>query len=320
MAVVLVTGAAGFIGSHLVDRLHGQGHTVLGLDNLSRGTRNNLAQAERQSGFRLLEVDLTQLSRSLEAVRLATPGAIDEIWHMAANSDILAGVSDPDVDLQHTFLTTHNALRIARALRVPRFLFASSSAVYGEHPGVLTEDTGPLFPISNYGAMKLASEGAISAALEAYLSRAWIFRFPNVVGPRATHGIIYDLVHKLKRSRAELEVLGDGTQSKPYLDVQELLDAMFHAREHATGKLGCFNIGVGADDATTVRTIAEKVVAHLAPGTPIRFTGGAKGWPGDVPRFRYSTQRINDLGWKPRLRSDEAIERAVQDVAAELAA
>jgi UDP-glucose 4-epimerase len=316
----LVTGAAGFIGSHLVDRLHAQGYTVLGVDNLIRGTRRNLVEAERHPGFRLLEVDLSEYPRCLEAVRAAATGPIDIIWHLAANSDISAGVADPDVDHRHTFLTTHNSLRIARELKVPRFVFASTSAVYGDHPAVLTEDTGPLFPISNYGAMKLASEGLLSAARESFLEQAWIFRFPNVVGNRATHGIIYDLIHKLKRTRAELEVLGDGTQRKPYLHVSELLDAMLHAREKAQAPLNYFNVGVaGSEDGTTVRTIAEQVLKVVAPQTPIRFTGGKKGWTGDVPQFRYSTAKIQGLGWTPKLTSDQAIERAVREIAAELA-
>jgi UDP-glucose 4-epimerase len=319
MRTALVTGAAGFIGSHLVDRLHAQGYTVLGVDNLIRGLRRNLVEADKHPGFRLLEEDLTQYPRCLEAVRAAAPGPIEILWHMAANSDIAAGVADPEVDLKHTFLTTHNSLRLARELKIPRFAFASSSAVYGDHPSVLTEDTGPLFPISNYGAMKLASEGLISAALESFLEQVWIFRFPNVVGSRATHGIIYDLIHKLKRTRAELEVLGDGSQSKPYLHVSELLDAMLLAREGATQPLNYFNVGVaGQDDATTVRTIAEKVLAVVSPETPIRFTGGKKGWTGDVPKFRYSTAKLQALGWKPQLTSDQAIERAVREIAAEL--
>src|SRR3954470_9244007 len=143
-----------------------------------------------------------------------------------------------------------------RELKIPQLAFASTSAIYGVLPGRMVEDGGPLFPISNYGAMKLASEACISAALEAYLQRAWIFRFPNVVGSRSTHGVIYDFVQKLKAKPSELEVLGDGTQEKPYFHVSDLLDAMLFIAEHATEKLNCFNIGT-ADTVTTVRYIAE---------------------------------------------------------------
>jgi UDP-glucose 4-epimerase len=185
-------------------------------------------------------------------------------------------------------------------------------------PDKLVEDVGPLFPISNYGAMKLASEGCISAALEAYLQKAWIFRFPNVVGSRSTHGVIYDFVQKLKANPNELEVLGDGLQEKPYFHVSDLIDAMLLIVERASEKLNYFNIGT-ADTATTVRYIAERVVNRMSPGAGIRYTGGSKGWVGDVPKFNYSIEKLKRLGWAPRLSSNAAVDRAVEEVVAEAA-
>jgi UDP-glucose 4-epimerase len=164
--------------------------------------------------------------------------------------------------------------------------------------------------------MKLASEAIISAAQESFLQRAWIFRFPNVVGSRSTHGVIHDFVQKLKQTPAELEVLGDGSQAKPYFHVNDLIDAMLFITDHAAEPLNYFNIGT-ADSVTTVRYIAKAVVDRMAPGAKISYTGGSKGWPGDVPRFNYSIEKLAALGWVPKLTSDEAVDRAVEEVVGE---
>jgi UDP-glucose 4-epimerase len=307
---VLVTGAAGFIGSHLVDRLIQRGHFVLGVDDLSRGSMANLEWALRQREFEFLELDLTDSQRLRE---LVAKFPIDVVWHMVANSDIAAGVADPAIDLEKTFLTTFKLLGAMRDAMIRRIAFASTSAVYGVNERILTEDTGPLFPISNYGAMKLASEATISAAVESFLHRAWIFRFPNVVGPRATHGIIFDLLRKLEHNASELPVLGDGTQQKPYLHVSELLDAMLLIRERADDPLNCFNIGP-EDEGVTVLRIAQMIVDEAAPSAVLKFSGGKKGWVGDVPTFRYSIEKIRRLGWTPKMTSAEAVGRAVREI------
>ena len=311
-AVSLVTGAAGFIGSHLVDRLLSLGHRVIGIDNLILGRRDNLSQAQKHANFVFRELDLNDTGRCQEFLRAETKSSpIETLWHLAANSDIQAGVRNPDVDLNLTFLTTYNALKLMEALRIPRIVFASTSAIYGDHDVELKEETGPCFPISSYGAMKLASEGIISAAVERFLERAWICRFPNVVGSRATHGAIHDFIKKLRANPGELEVLGDGAQEKPCLHVDELIDAMLFIFQNSAARLNCFNIAP-ARGATTVRHMAEAVVRAAAPGARIRFTGGSKGWVGDVPRFRYSIEKLRRLGWTPRLSSDEAVELAIR--------
>ena len=314
----LVTGAAGFIGSHLVDRLLERGVRVLGVDNLKLGRRENLAGAMGQAGFRFVELDVNDGSRLSELLKEeSASGPVSMVWHLAANSDIRAGVKDPDVDLRDTFLTTHNLLKVAREQGIPQLAFSSTSAIYGVQEGRLTENIGPLFPISNYGVMKLASEAAISAALEAFLQRAWIFRFPNVVGSRSTHGVIYDFAQKLKQNPRELEVLGDGKQEKPYFHVSDLIDAMLYITEHAAESLNFYNIGT-ADSVSSVRYIAEAVVRCQAPDAKIRYTGGSKGWVGDVPKFNYSIDKLVALGWRPRLTSNQAVDRAVREVVAEV--
>jgi UDP-glucose 4-epimerase len=307
---VLMTGAAGFVGSHLVDRLLKRGQRVIGIDNLRRGSRRNLTEALRNPRFQFFEADLTDLASFR---RIVAEFRITTVWHMAANSDIPAGIGDPNVDLRDTFLSTFNTLAVMREAGIPRIAFASTSAVYGVHKEPLKEDVGPLFPISNYGAMKLASEALISAALESFLERGWIFRFPNVIGPRATHGIIFDLMAKLKANPPDLEVLGDGTQQKPYLHISDLLDAMFVIYERSSDALNYFNIGP-PDDGATVLEIAQAVLREAAPSTCVRFTGGTRGWIGDVPKFRYCIDKIQELGWQPKLTSIEAVDRAVAEI------
>jgi UDP-glucose 4-epimerase len=221
------------------------------------------------------------------------------------------------VDLRDTFLTTHHLLKVLLQHGILQVAFASTSAIYGMLPRKLSEDLGPLFPISNYGAMKLASEAALSAALESFLKRVWIFRFPNVVGRRATHGAIYDFALKLKKNPAELEVLGDGSQEKPYFHVADLVDAMLFVVERASDPLNYFNIGT-ADTISTVRYLAEAVVKRMAPAAAIRYTGGTKGWVGDVPRFNYSVDKLRKLGWSPRLTSNQAVDLAVDEIVKEV--
>lgn len=317
---ILVTGAAGFIGSYLVDKLLCQGNKVIGVDNFVRGIKTNLSKALANPNFTLIELNLTNYAIYLKQVsQLHNINNISQVWHMAANSDIAAGVSNPDIDYNDTFMTTYNTLKLMKELHIKSIAFASSSAIYGVHELAIFEDIGPILPISNYGAMKLASEAIISAAVESFLDIAYIFRFPNIIGARATHGIIYDLCHKLIKDTTQLEVLGDGNQRKQYLHVIELIDAMLYITTHAYNKLNYYNIGT-LDQGVTVKQIAQCVLQHSYPTAKINYTGGAKGWVGDIPRFEYSVDKLTKLGWQPKLSSYEALEKSVIEITKEILA
>jgi UDP-glucose 4-epimerase len=315
--VTVVPGGAGFIGVNLVRRLleDGPGEIVV-IDNFIRGSLENLGDLVRHPSVHVIEADLSSRDECAAAFDRAREfGDVDEVWHLAANSDIPAGVADPDIDLRHTFLTTFEILLQMRRIGIRRLLFASSSAIYGDFEDEeLREDMGPLFPISNYGAMKLASEAQAAAAGDSYLDQALLFRFPNVIGVPATHGVVLDFVRKLKADPSVLPVLGDGTQRKPYLHVSELIDAMLQARSRSRGGVAAYNIGP-TDPGVTVRSIAERVVARVSPGAGIAFGHGAKGWAGDVSKFRYSIRRMKALGWRPSLDSAAAMDRAIDEIA-----
>jgi UDP-glucose 4-epimerase len=315
----VLTGAAGFIGSHLADCLLDRGDSVIGIDDLSLGTRRNLASAARNPRFSFYEGDLNDMESASAAIATAAAARpIDTLWHLAANSDIQAGVADPEVDLRRTFLTTYSAVQLCRRHDIRRVVFASTSAVYGELPGPLAEHAGPLFPISNYGAMKLASEAALTAATTGTLDAVAIARFPNVVGSRSTHGVLHDFLAKLAATPERLVVLGDGTQEKPYVHVSDVVRGLLFIRFGIEERIACYNLGDGAT-STSVAEIARLVVKRRSPGATIAYTGGSRGWAGDVPRFQYDCSRIQARGWRPTMTSTEAISTAIDELIAERA-
>jgi UDP-glucose 4-epimerase len=312
---ILITGVCGFIGSNLANLLLKNGERVIGVDNLSRGSLKNITSIEHNSNFHLIETEICNYSLFIESVtsfHIKYP--ITEVWHLAANSDIPAGIENAQVDLSDTFMTTFNTLKLMKELKIKIMSFASTSAVYGNlGDRKLVEDIGPLFPISNYGAMKLASEASISAAVENYLEKAFIFRFPNVIGMPATHGVIFDFIQKLRETPENLNVLGDGTQQKTYLHVDELIDAMIMIRYNSNDKINYFNIGAN-DEGATVKFIAEEVVKTFAPKASITYGEGNKGWVGDVPKFTYSVDKVHNLGWKPKLNSAQSLQKAIKQI------
>lgn len=308
---ILVAGGAGFIGSHVCDSLVAGGHDVVAFDNLSLGREGNLRQLEGNPAFQFVQGDVLDPGFN----RFIQDGSFDCIFHMAANSDIARSHSNPLIDFEHTFLTTLRILEAMRANGIKQLVFASTSAIYGETDGPVGENYGPLQPISHYGAAKLSSEAFISSYAENYGFQTWITRFPNVVGPRATHGAVYDFVHKLLRSPGRLEVLGDGTQEKPYLNVNDLVEAMILVWRTAEDAVNVFNVGTST--RTKVSNIAQ-IVIEEGPGTAeIVYTGGDRGWIGDVPRFTYDISAIRALGWSPSMTSDEAVRLAARAIWAE---
>jgi len=306
----LVSGGAGFIGSHLCDHLLAWGDEVHALDNLSLGRMENVAHHLDNRKFRFIRADLLDVEplRALfEAERY------DAVFHLAANSDIRRSCHETDLDLRQTFLTTYNVAECARRSGVREILSMSSSTVYGPHDKPLAETTGPLHPVSLYGAAKLASEGFLTAYASLFDIAVWIFRLPNVVGARLTHGCVRDFVERLQKDPTQLLILGDGSQHKPYLHVKDLIDAMMLAWEHSHDRINCFNIA--ADGTTSVREIARIVIEEMGlRNVRIEYTGEERGWPGDVPHFQYDSSKIRNLGWKARHTAEEAIREAVRSM------
>ncbi|MDR2907203.1 MAG: NAD-dependent epimerase/dehydratase family protein [Bacteroidales bacterium] len=304
---ILITGGAGFIGSHLCDALIHEGHNITVVDNLILGREENIAHLQSNLDFKFFNSDILN-TEHLDLI--FENSAFDAVFHMAANSDIQKGGKDPKVDYELTFQTTFNVLQAMRKHNVKQLIFASTSAIYGESKDLLTENYGPLLPVSNYGASKLASEAFISAFCANYGIQAWITRFPNVVGERFTHGVIFDFIQKLQNNPNELEVLGNGEQNKPYVYVKDLVNGILFVWQHSSEQLNIFNLGV--DSRTKVKEIAQMVIDEMHLTAGITYTGGDRGWIGDVPEFRYDLTKIHTLGWKAQRTSNEAVRLSIQ--------
>ena len=304
---ILVTGGAGFIGSHLDDALIARGHQVTVVDNLVLGRKENIAHLLGHPNFRFEEVDILDAAA---IHRVFEEGQFEMVYHLAANSDIQKGGKDPLVDYNLTFNTTFQILQLLKEFGIQKFFFASTSAIYGETYDVLNEDYGPLKPVSNYGAGKLASEAFISAFSSTYHIQTWITRFPNVVGERFTHGVIYDFIHKLQKNPAELEVLGNGEQCKPYVYVKDLVAGILFVIDHADAPYNVYMLG--SDSRTKVKEIAAMVIEEMGLNAQIRYTGGDRGWVGDVPEFRYDLTKVNTLGWVAPHNSNDSVRLAIQ--------
>jgi len=306
----LIIGGAGFIGSNLVSKILQKKSDVIVVDKLSFGIVDHIDTSKSE----FHEININNTKQVIDALG---GRQISEVWHLAANSDIPAGVDDMNVDLQDTFMSTASILKIMKEIECRKLYFASSSAVYGYNKNRLYEDIGPLMPISNYGAMKLASEALISASLESFLEKVCIYRFPNVVGTPATHGVVLDFVRKLQADMSTLEVLGNGSQQKTYMHVSELVEAMLFINENTGNGLNYYNIGA-LDDGISVKQIAEETAKVVSPGAKINFQKADRGWVGDVPRFSYSVDKLRQLGWIPTMSSLEAMERAVREIVSQV--
>jgi len=308
-----ITGGAGFIGSHLVDRLIRTGEITV-YDNLSSGKREFIGQHMGKPGFRFVQADV--LDRGQLAAAMKGSGAV---FHLSASPDVRIGQHDTAADLNQGTIATYNVLEAMRQQNISKIVFASSSVVYGETSGEpVPEDYGPLQPISLYGAAKLASEGLVTAFCHLFNMQAWLFRFANVVGLRATHGVIYDFIHKLRNNPGELEILGDGQQAKSYIHVSDCVAGMLYGFQHSVGQVNVFNLG--NHDVVDVKTIARLLLEQMGLSeVKLKYTGGSRGWPGDVPRICLDTSRMEKLGWKPKYSSEKAIRLAIKEILAELA-
>ena len=297
----LVTGGAGFIGSHLIDALLEKGYEIVCIDNFSSGKRefieHNLNKIE------IIEGDL--LNR--KDVEKALNGC-DVVYHLAANPDVRVGVVNTKTHFDNNIVATYNLLEEMKEKGVNKIAFTSSSTVYGDATIIPTpEDYAPLIPISLYGASKLAAEALICSYCHTFDMEAIIYRFANVVGPRSTHGVIYDFIKKLRANPDELEILGDGRQRKSYLYIDDCIDAMLFGVEKARERVEIFNIG--SEDWIEVKEIADIVAQEMNLKPKYRFTGGidGRGWKGDVKFMRLDISKLKNMGWKPKYGSKEAI-------------
>lgn len=302
----VVTGGAGFIGSHLVDSLVEQGHKVVVIDSLVAGKKETIAGHLKSGNVRLVEKDLLK-----DGWQDTLKGA-GRVFHLAADPDVRQSAMTPDPTFNNNIVATYRVLEAMRIHKVPELVFTSTSTVYGNATIIPTpENYAPFEPVSVYGASKLACEALISAYCHSFAMKSWQFRFANIIGARSGHGVITDFVRKLRENPHELEILGDGKQTKSYLEIHECVQAMHFAISHAKQPVNTFNIG--SEDWIDVKTIADVVVEEMKlKNVKYRFTGGAIGWVGDVPKMQLGIDRMKALGWKPQKGSRESVRIAVK--------
>lgn len=309
MRRVLVTGGAGFIGTNLVERLLDEGEDVFVVDNFVIGDRKNVGLFKGKENYHFVEMDISNTEKFLTHFE---GEEFDIIYHLAANSDIQKGGQNPGVDFRDTFSTTRSVLELMRQNSVKNLFFASTSAIYGDIYGEkATEDLGGLQPISYYGGAKFACESFISAYTYMNDFNVVVFRFPNVIGPHLTHGVIHDFKKKLQRDTKVLEILGDGHQTKPYIYVEDLVDVILKMTENPAKGMVVYNIGVNS--TTSVNRIADILCEVMGlKNVEYHYTGGSVGWKGDVPKFQYNLDKVHKTGWKAKNDSDEAVRKTCE--------
>jgi UDP-glucose 4-epimerase len=290
----IVTGCAGFIGSHLVDNLLRLGHKVVGIDNFSTGQYRFLEKALKKSNFDLYEIDLL----SLDKLKSIFSGA-EVVFHLAANADVRFGTKYPRKDLEQNIIVTHNVLEAMRANKVNKIVFSSTGSVYGECSVIPTPENSP-FPIqtSLYGASKVAAEGLIAAYCEGFGFQSWIFRFVSILGERYTHGHVFDFYKSLKMNPNILKVLGNGKQRKSYLHVQDCIEAILLATSKTFDKINIFNLGL--DEYCEVNQSISWICKKMNVQPKLDYSGGDRGWIGDNPFILLDTKKIKSLGWNPK--------------------
>lgn len=304
---IVVSGGAGFIGSTLVDRLMSAGHTVTVIDNLSGGDRTFLAHHRASARFRLVVADVRQTDKLIKAMG----PQVDLVFHLAANADIARGVEDPTLDFEHSIVATFSMLQAMRHHGIKKLVYTSGSGVYGDRGlSYFAETWGPLEPVSMYGASKLSAEGLVSAFTHLYDMQAWIVRPANIIGPRATHGVVFDFMRRLRKDPTQLRILGDGKQSKAYLHVDDVIDAFLLVQRKGKEQVNFFNLS--SNSFITVNGIADLVIRGMGLSKVKRtHTAGKIGWKGDVPVIRLRNDRITKLGWRPEYDSAGAVKATI---------
>ncbi|MCG1007637.1 NAD-dependent epimerase/dehydratase family protein [Halorubrum lacusprofundi] len=304
-STVLVTGGAGLVGSHLAERFLEDGATVRVVDDLSKGSRERVP-----SEATFTQADLTERDDVADVVT----ADLDAVFHLAAYTD--TNYDDDRKLFEENTEMTYNLLEQMQAADIDKFAFTSSSTVYGEAPRPTPEDYAPLEPISIYGSSKLADEALISTYAHSYDIQSWVFRFANIVGPYQRGNVVPDFIEKLDDDPNELTILGDGRQEKSYLHVSECVDAMQYVVENADDDLNIYNLGTKT--TTSVTEIADIISDELGADPEYAYTGGDRGWTGDVPKMRLSIQKLAALGWEPAMSSHEAVRHGAQDLIAEI--
>lgn len=310
-----IVGGAGFIGSHFTDRLlaNPQVEQVTLFDNFSSGREWHYEQHKNDVRLKIVRGDVSDIQVLTQAMR-----GHQVVIHLASNPDIARAATEPEIDFYQGTVLTNNVVEAMRRAEVPRLLYASGSGVYGEIGEIEAfEDIGPMIPVSTYGASKLSGEALISSYCFMFGLKACAFRFGNVVGARQTHGVGFDFVRRLVADPGHLRILGDGNQSKSYIHVSDVVSAVLHANEHSKKAYDVFNVATG--DYITVTEIAQLAVEVLGLNPPPRleYTGGDRGWKGDVPIVRLNTDRIRSLGWSNQYNTREALKASLQSLFAD---
>lgn len=309
----IVTGGAGFIGSHIVDKLVSSGYSVTVLDNLRSGSMNNISHhMNKKENFLFVKCDLTEKKSFSHYFK-----DCDIVFHFAANPEVRIGVSDTDIDFHNNIVATRNVMEACREYGNMRIVFASTSTVYGEPKVMPTpEDYGPMIPISMYGASKAACEALVSGYCHMFDLQAYILRLANVIGPRSNHGVIYDFLKKLTLDSKRLEILGDGTQTKSYLYITDCIDAIFYALQRSNSKNPLSIYNIGSLDKVDVVSIANIVISSARlHGVKLSFSdtqGNGRGWKGDVKEMLLDVTKLADLGWHPKFNSAEAVRETAE--------
>jgi UDP-glucose 4-epimerase len=310
MDKILVTGGAGFIGSHLVDKLISKNNKVVVFDNLSSGNVKNLEALKDNNNFSFVKGDLLKPEDIESAL-----DDVSKVYHIAANPEVRLGEVDTKTHFEQNIVASYNLLEAIRKNNIKKIIFTSTSAVYGDAKVIPTPEEYPTMPISTYGASKLAVEGMLSSFCHTFGMQAVVFRFANVIGNRSDHGVLIDFIKKLKNNPRELEILGDGTQTKSYIYIDDCIEGLLFGEEKAKNDFEIFNLG--SEDKITVKEIADLVVNSLGlKDVRYRFTGGyeGRGWKGDVKFMQLSIDKIKKLGWKPKYNSKEAVRKAINDL------